>query len=323
MSKPLDNEHVSGALPAFLDGTLDSADAASVEEHLSACEECAQEAAGLKFLRAPSEGGLTSSERTALEHRVMAGIAEDPSEAPVVELRPRKSVGARVAQVLGAAAAIAVFGTLLYMGSTIGGGDGADESAGTALEAENGDREGRRNGDRNRSRPAAIAADSAASKEESTAATAGDASGGAGSSFKGAPDPRFEVAEDPYTSADLQKLGESSLASVTFASYYSADDAEGRYTLLEELVAAAEATSGSTVSSQVEECGSQVLDTEDPTIPTFGAIGELDGETALVLGFAWTRTRSGPLDRYMVWAWEKGSCSATLDFVDGRIETAD
>lgn len=318
MSKPLDHENVSASLPAFLEGTLDPVDADAIEQHLASCPECSQEVAGLRFLLPPDKEGLTSSERTALEHRVMAGIAEAPTDAPVVELQPRRGVGARLAQVLGAAAAIAVFGTLLYLGSTMGGADDV-ESAGTASEAEDGRLDDRRSPDRGRSRPAAIAAGTAPSQEQATDATAG----GGGSSPRSAPQPTFAIADEPYTAAGLQKLGESSIASVTFANSYSAQHASRRNRLLEQLVAAAEATSGSIISSQVEECGTQVLATDDPTIPTFGGVGELDGQPVLVLGFAWTRERSGPLDRYMVWAWERGSCSTAVEFVDGRIEAAD
>jgi hypothetical protein len=111
------------------------------------------------------------------------------------------------------------------------------------------------------------------------------------------PRPAFVVADEPYTAARLQKLGESSLASVTFANYYTSSDADGRNTLLEQLVASAENSAGSTVADQVEECAAQVLETEDPTIPTFGAVGELDDRAVLVLGFAWSRSSSKPPTR--------------------------
>ncbi|MBW3594112.1 MAG: hypothetical protein KY391_00930, partial [Actinobacteria bacterium] len=122
--------------------------------------------------------------------------------------------------------------------------------------------------------------------------------------------------------ADLQKRGESSLESVSFAASYSAKDARGNRTLLEQLVDSARARAGDDVAAQVEDCAEQVLETSDPTIPTFGSVGKLDGQEVLVLGFAWTRRSSGPLDRYMVWAWERGSCDVAVDFVEGRIETA-
>ena len=322
MSNSFDHDRVSESLPAFLDGTLGEADARLVEEHLATCEDCRLEAAAVKALRAPVVSPLTDKERLALEHKVMAGIAGD-SPATVTELQPRTKMAARFAQVMGAAAAIAVFATLLYLGSSMGGGDSAEESGadGDAIEQAESSLEDRDEKRARRSQPDSLAADSAADAGTGGAganATAEDAE----SSYKAAPDPRFTVADEPYTSSDLQKLGESSLASVTFAHYYTARDADGRDALLDQLVAAADASSGSEVSSQVYECGLQVLDTEDATIPTFGALGEVDGTPVLVLGFVWSRTSTGPLDRYMVWAWERGDCATAVDFVDGRVETA-
>jgi hypothetical protein len=323
MTTPLDHDRVSELLPAFLDGTLAGSDASALAEHLETCGDCRSEADALRALRVPIEP-LTSSERLALEHRVMAGIADD-SPAPVTELPQRRSVGARVAQVLGAAAAVAVIGTLFYFGSgSMSGGD--DESATTGADtAEVAQEEGGALRDEDRRKAKNRTAADAAAPEAESAEALGSAAGGSAdteSSFKAAPEPTFTVADDPYTAAELQKLGESSLASVRFSNYYSADDAEGRNTLLEQLVAAAKSASDASVAAQVDECGAQVLETEDPTIPTFGALGELDGRPVVVLGFAFTRQSSGSLDRYMVWAWEKGSCATAVDFVEGRIETA-
>lgn len=323
MSKSFDHDRVSESLPAFLDGTLGDADALGVEEHLATCGDCRFEAAAVKALRAPAGSPLTDKERLALEHKVMAGIAGD-APTTVTELRPRTKTGARIAQVMGAAAAIAVFATLLYLGSSMGGDDSVEDTggAGDAIEQAEADLEDRdEERAMERSQPDSLAADSSAEAGSAGAGT-DTGSGDAGTSYKSPPDPRFTVADEPYTSSDLQKLGESSLASVTFAHYYTARDADGRDALLDQLVAAAEASSGSEVSSQVYECGLQVLDTEDPTIPTFGRLAEVDGTPVLVLGFVWSRSSTGPLDRYMVWAWERGDCATAVDFVDGRVETA-
>jgi anti-sigma factor RsiW len=322
MTRSFDHDRVSELLTAFLDGTLTEDDARAIAGHLETCGECRSEAAALKALRAPVEP-LTSSERLALEHKVMAGIADD-APAPVTELPRRRAVGARVAQTLGAAAAVAVIGTLFYFGSGMSGGE--DESATSGADTAEVAQEERRaleDEDRRKGRNR-VAADAAAPEAGNPEALESGAGGSADTeaSFKAAPEPGFTVEDDPFTSAGLQKLGESSLASVRFANYYSADDAESRNTLLEQLVASAEAASDTSVAAQVDECGAQVLETEDPTIPTFGALGELDGQPVLVLGFAFTRQSSGTLDRYMVWAWEEGSCSTAVDFVEGRIETA-
>lgn len=320
MTESFAHDRVSELLPAFLKGTLTEADARAIAEHLETCEDCRSEVAAVKALWVPVEP-LTSSERLALEHKVMAGIAGD-APAPVTELSRRRGMGARVAQALGAAAVVAAIGTFFYLGGGMGSGD--DESAssgGDTAEVAQEERGPLRDQDGGRGKNR-VAADAAAPEAAEGLGSGAGGSADTESSFKAAPEPTFTIADEAFTAAGLQKLGESSLASVRFANYYSADDTESRNTLLDQLVSSAEAASDASVAAQVDECGAQVLETEDPTIPTFGVLGELDGRSVLVLGFAFTRQSSGTLDRYMVWAWEKGSCSAAVDFVEGRIETA-
>ena len=320
MDKPIDHQRCSELLPGFLSGALSAPEIAAVDEHLSACEECRAERRALEILAAPDDEPLTARERSALESGVMAGIAKETGERPiVVPLERKKPIGQRVAQVLGAAATIAVLASLVYFGTLSGGDDdtagGSGETASVeeleAPVADAGKAKGRRSG---------AGGGSAGSDTSQGTLEAASGDTATGTSFK-APTPTFSVDGDPYTSGELQKRGESSLASVTFANAYSANDASGRLALLDQLVEAARAQAGDEVAEQVERCGAQVLDTQDPTIPTFGSIGELDGRDVLVLGFAWTRSSSGPLDLYMVWAWERGSCEVAVDFIDGRIET--
>lgn len=308
-----DHEQLSDLLPALLDGRLAPAEAAELEAHLAGCDQCRAERRGLELLRAEPGEGLTAGERAALERGVMAGIAGEPEVATVVPFEPRRRFGARVAGTLGAAAVIALFATFVYFGISGGGDD--DESGGESparVEQESGGADfaeedrAYENGD--------------GGVDEEAGAAVGDTTAG---TALAAPTPRFVVEDEPLTGADLQKRGESSLASVRFATAYRANSSvdDGR-SLLEQLVDSAHAAAGPEVAEQVEECASQVLDTQDPTIPTFGSVGELDGREVLVLGFAWSRKSSGPLNRYMVWAWERGDCDVAVDFIDGKIETA-
>lgn len=321
MTEDRDHLELSERLPALLDGTLPSEDAADVEAHIAACDECRAELRGLELLRSGQSEALSATERGTLERGVMAGIAGEPEEATVTPLEPRRRAAARVAGVLGAAAVVVALGTFMYLGSSGGDDESALGGADTAqVENEEGaveDRRAAEDADRKANGGGGAAAQGEAGTEAASDAAA------ATTALK-APTPKFRVEDEPLTAADLQKRGESSLESVTFAASYSADDADrdGSRTLLEQLVEAADEAAGNTVGDQVEECAEQVLDTRDPTIPTFGSVGELDGQEVLVLGFAWSRTSSGPLDRYMVWAWERGSCDVAVDFVDGKIETA-
>ena len=320
MTDSFDLDHVSGSLPAFLAGELARDEADRVIEHLAECAACRQEARAVELLRGPAGDPMTSSERLALEHRVMAGIAgDDPTPAPVRKRTPGR---ARLAQALGAAAVLATVGTFFYLGG-MSGGDGQSDAGSGISGGDTVDEAGEPEMDRE-ARRGDSGTDSLADAAGGSGGGAADAgkSAGAGVPASNVPGPRFSIAADPYTPADLERLGESGLDSVRFANYYSADDADGRFTLLEQLVRSADKTSGASVAAQVEECGTQVLDSKDPIIPTFGAIGRLRDQDVVVLGFAWTRRATGPLDRYMVWAWERGSCDTAVDFVDGRIEAA-
>ena len=318
MKDQIDHLRCSELLPAFLDRTLGPSDAAAVEAHLESCDECRAERRGLELLRSEETDGLSTSERGALERGVMAGIAQDPDTATVVTLPPRRQFGARVAGVLGAAAVVVVIATFFYLGVSGGDDQSPSLSGGDTQEVE--DEAGRSVERSTRFNNKAGSGGGESADRGPVPAAAQDTTSSAG--LRAAPSPRFRVDEKPLTGADLQKRGESSLESVTFAASYSANDARGSRTLLEQLVDAADNAAGGEVAAQVEECGGQVLDSEDPTIPTFGSVGELDGREVLVLGFAWTRRSSGPLDRYMVWAWERGSCDVLVDYVDGKIETA-
>ena len=312
------HEACSEQLAAFREGTLPDEGARVVADHLASCEECRSELRGLEGLAAEPGEALTIAERAALERGVMAGIAEETGEHAVVSFTPAAHRGRRWAGALGAAATVAVIASVAYFGAT-GGLDspmmsGADSGeAQRELGGDSADRAGREG---NTARADQAADDDVAMEAESGSSGAG-AGGGAG-----APVPTFSVERRPLTGPDLQKRGESSLQSVRFAAFYSADDADGSRTLLEQLVDDASASAGADVADQVDRCASQVLETSDPTLPSFGTLGTLDGDEVLVLGFAWTRAKTGPLDRYMVWAWERGSCEVAVDFVEGKIETA-
>lgn len=322
MTEELSHERCSELLPGFLEGALPADDARRVERHLASCDECRMEKRGLEALTAGETEGLTTMERVTLERGVIGGISEDAPTGTVVPLAPKRRFGVRVAGALGAAATVAVIATLAYFGSSGGldeAGMGGADTAQVAEEDGPNDRDRTDAAGRRKTKAAkagGTVSDSAALNSEAEAVGAG------GAAQDSAPVPTFRVEQRPLTGAILQKRGESSLDSVRSAAYFSYDDTAGARTRLEQLVKAARSSAGEGVADQVDRCASQVLETSDPAVPTFGVLGTLDDREVLVLGFAYTRARSGPLDRYMVWAWERGSCDVAVDFVEGKIETA-
>lgn len=312
---PMDHDRCSEMLPAFLEGKLDDAEQRNVAAHLAECEQCRQERAGLASLLAGPSAALTADERARLESGVMSAIGEG-HDATVVPLPQRVPFGPRAAGLLGAAAVIAVIATFVYFGF-LGGGAGEDTGVGGLTHADTEERQA----------PAAEDADkggdrgSKRTKDKARRGMLESAAGTSGDFTSDAPTPNFVISRDPYTSAELEKIGESSPPSLTFAHYYNASDADSG-TGLDQLVTSAEQVAGSAVAEQVEECAGRVLGSERSILPTFGALGEVDGNDALIVGFAWTSRSRGPLDRYMVWAWQRGDCDVTLEYIEGRIETA-
>ena len=309
----IDHDRCSELLVDFLEGKLSEDEQQAVADHLANCEPCNSERAGLASLLEGEPATLTPEERTRLETGVMSAIGES-DEGIVVPLKRRATFGSGAARFLGAAAAITVIGTFIYFGVAGSGGDdgagGSGDTAQTEFDAPVAEEAA--------GQDAGAGGGTSRTKNKRGAASLGAAA----DSLRDAPSPTFVVSRDPYTSADLQKLGESSLPSVTFANAYRADDADSSATVLEQLVRLAEQSAGEDVADQVEECAGRVLGSEESILPTFGATGEVNGEAALVVGFAWTSRSRGSLDRYMVWAWEQGNCDVTLDYIEGRIETA-
>ncbi len=310
----IDHERCSELLRSYVAGELSDDDVTAVAEHLATCEQCRREHAALERLWPEEDVTLTPDERTRVRRGVMAAIGHEDA-APVVSLRQRKGFGARAAAVLGAAAAITVIGAFVYLGVMGAGSDDADTA-------------GRSGGDTtqqfNAGAPEAEEERSAADRK--TRSKKGTVADTAGTSLDAAaapqPRPGFMVATDPYTSAELEKLGESGLPTVMIARFYNARDADSSVTLLEQLVAAARNRVGDDIAEQVETCAARVLDSEKRIVPTFGAAGEFDSDDAVIVGFAWTTRSSGRLNRYMVWAWAEGDCDVTLEYIEGFIETA-
>ena len=320
MKENMDHTTCSELLLDFVAGSLPPDDHRAVEAHLENCEECRAEETALVALRTLDEGApmLSPLERTHLESAVMAGVSARDDDA-VVALEPRRSkAGARIAQALGAAAVVAVIATFGYL-AIAGGGEDSDLQTAGDTSSESRDRAGLEEGPELSAPQDGGGADQGGGGEalaDDAAETTTAAS--AGGSFA-EPQPTFEVV-GAVTSDRLERLGESSLGSVRFAHAYRADDDASGGDLLGHLVEVAAEVSGEDDSKQIEECASRVMESDDTILPTFGLVGKLGDRDVLVLGFAWSPRRSGSLDRYMVWAWERGNCDVAVEYIDGRIK---
>ena len=321
MNERIDHDRCSELLAAFHRGELEEREARAVADHLRGCDECRAESAAAALLMEPgTDAPLSPAERSRIETSVMAAVSTaKPDTENVVSLTQKRTPwGARMAQALGAAAVVALIATFAYLGLAGGGDDsdgGADVASRSAAEVD--DAEGKLSA---QDEPVAegAAADSAGGGGSGTTESLEAATGTTTAPNFKAPEPTFAIARR-LSANRLEKLGESGLGSVRFENAYRAADRDRDSNLLDILVDEAARVSGKEDAVQVEECATRVMETEDPVLPTFGLVGTLDDREVLVLGFSWTPRRSGPLDRYMVWAWERGDCDVTVDYIDGRI----
>ena len=320
----LTHERCSEQLRPLLRGELDAQQAAAVRAHLETCPGCTEEFRGVERLLAGEVEPLTELEQARLRRALEAADADLVRERvvtpAVAAVRTEPAWRRRLAPVVGIAAALLLgLAGIAYLGSG-GDDDGADRAVGEMRE------------------------------EEGQI----DAFGGAGGG--GAPRPRFEVRRERLTTRDIARLGRRSSPLVMFARAYDAEDAEelaDRFVadLAEEAAAAepeafgrgtramteaAQNVDGEAAENQdapaaasapvakdaaadtLQRCAAPVLE-RYPALPAYAAYARLNGRRVLLIGFVWTERSSGPLNRFMIWAWPIGSCDAPVAFQSGEI----
>jgi hypothetical protein len=294
MSTTISHERCSELLGPYARGELAGDDASSVERHLEGCDACRSERAGLTVLLSLPGTELTVTEREHLRRSVGSGLENAPGTS-VIRPSPR-NWRARLAPALGAAALVgAIAGGAYYVAA----GGGAPE-ANTGADA-------------GEARP-----------ETSVEQKVLDTSGGGGSAPVLTPVPDFSIVRDPFTSAELTRLGRSALPMVLFSRAYTGRDASRRREgFLNQLAGRASDAAGSRYASLVKECAHSILQNDTPKLPAFGAMGRLHHDQVMVLGFAWAKDSSEHLNQFDVWAWPRDSCRSPVDHQVGRIHAGD
>lgn len=298
MNEP--EEHPTSLLLAYVRGELEDDDARAIQDHLDGCRRCADEEGGARMLILDPGSELNDLERARLHHAVIAAT----TESRAIHGNP---FARRLAPYLGTAAVLA----LLAVGILVvdpAGDDAAGPESGVEAEMDAG--------------PPALDEDGArrlnveSQDEAATEELGEDASGAFVTGQSAGPTPHFEPAAGRMAAADLDRLGRSSEPFSAFARAYEADAAPVvQPTVLEQLTNRFPARE----KEVVRACARQVLRTRT-AIPVYGGYGSLDGEEVLLLGFAWTPGTSGALDRFMVWAWPRGSCESPLVYRFGWID---
>jgi hypothetical protein len=287
-----DHTRYSELLGDYVRAQLPAAEAEALELHLQTCEECRAETAALHALAVEPEP-LSELERARLRSQVVSARSPAPR---------RRSFWGRVAPALSAAALIVLVAIGVYQGfSSRGGGDDTADTAAPRPAAEGG----------GAGQDAATGLESTVEAKDATASTLRAT----------ASQPEFALAAGSFTLDDLRRFGRDSDLFKGFTGYTVSDARRNRGKFLARLEKLAPA---SQIRAQVQECADQVFaGVDSPLLPAYGAIGSLvqnkSEEPALVLGFAYVREGSGPLNAFQLWVWPRGDCDSPIGYTAAKI----
>ncbi|MEA2434054.1 MAG: hypothetical protein QOG54_1511 [Actinomycetota bacterium] len=327
MKPQMNHERTSELLPALLRGELDAESQADLETHLAGCADCAAERSSLQALFALTEPEpLSEMERTRLHRAVMAAAASEPEGAPAtVPAADAKESrwGPGLYRILGAAALLVIIGVFVF--SNRGANDaGLPTSAGDTTNQQDSPTED--NG-------AAV---------ESLQATDGPQAVWAGNVGQISDGELKKLAEKGFTTPShaTSKAARSSaqIAAPTPANDSSAGGvAEGSapaggstgggaagdttFSGAQQAIFDLESQAPANVGPQIEECINKVIEgmPDQATIPVYAATGSYKGDKVLVLGFLFQAELEIGYDRYMVWAFPKGSCDIPVQYLFGDL----
>jgi hypothetical protein len=298
MKNAMDHERCSELLLPYLKGELEEADREQVDRHLRSCGTCTEEKSAIERLLAVEASPMTAGERRSLHGAVADRL---PSTTPDREVVSTPARGARwfgrTAPALGAVALIAlavVFATSLLSGE---GDEGEGGSAITGpRERLQGEADGTEGGGAGGVAPQGAAPD----EEKDTAERAV---------------PHFERGAKDITRSALSKLPESEPAFDVVAGVTRSKAG----TLQTNYASALSDQAPPDTRAQVRECSESVAASQGAVVPTYGAEGEYRGKDALLVGFV-AGSNGGPLNRYMLWLWPKGSCDVPLEYLSGPLK---
>ena len=303
MKDAMTHERCSELLGQFARDELDDEQVGAIEGHLAACDDCRQELRGLMALLDYQFEGLTGTELVRLERAITAAMKADRDEVtPVTPLEPRGESRRSFAGVfLGAAATLLVvtFAILSLQGGEDNGDGGGDAAVAPESDAAEGGA-----GDIKGPHPVFAAGATAlgtASKEESE------------DNLEAERNALF--VSNTLTDADLERVGKSRL----FQRFAAAYDSEDAAALQDQFVAELAQDAGSGAGT-VTLCSRNTLEASTgPALPVVGSFARFDGDRALLLGFIYTDRSEGPLNRYSVWVWPRGSCDSPLRTASGNV----
>ena len=303
MRDDLNHEEISEKLLLLSREELSARDRELVLTHLESCADCRLELRSIEALTAAEPLAMTAREQRKLHARV--GRAVEPNEPIVIGSKLGEGWARRFAPTMAAAALLLLVAVIGLSG--LSGQTSNDESAtgsGADLQEDaGGDAGGSRDGLEEEPAPEA-------------APGAGEDDGDGSGTQKGEPKPVFESGLRASALED-EAGGSPSPVLDRFATAFTTSDAaenEGLYVSLLAKQAPGE------LRGQVSDCGGEVRERRsEPVLAAYGTVTQLEGEKGLELGFAYSKSPTGPLTDYMVWTWPLGSCSSTLRYTTGEL----
>jgi len=293
MKNDMDHERCSELLLPFLRRELKESERDRVAAHLASCDERSSESEALERVLGNEITRMTEAERAGLHAGVTSRLdAPGTESAHDVLPAPRSSRLRRALPALGAVAVIAlgtVFAANLLSGGADDGAGGGD--AGGGGQSSTGDDSGE-----------ALLED-AAPEAAPSEAKADDGRV-----------PYFKPGAGKIDGKNLERLANEG-AFRALSGFRSSKAGNLRFALTESL--SDQAPPGT--RDQVKACVDSVAGSQGSVLPAYGAEGKYKGKEALLLGFV-SGADSGPLNRYMLWLWPKGSCDVPLDYLSGPLK---
>jgi hypothetical protein len=311
MDEPMTHERCSELLRGYVRGELAGDVADEVRAHLAGCADCrAEEAAAAALVEAPEV--MDDVERARLHRALAQELFASAANADVAAAGAAEPPWRRwIVPALGSAAAVLVVVLVLASGGiSITGGEDADQG-GSAPAGIDRLEEG---ADRAEDAGAGGGSEAFGTTEEEEMELE-DAEPDAARAVAAGPRPEFDADAGTLTVPELSATGRSSDLFRSFAARYTLADVPALDDEFLKVLARAAGTAG----SDVRKCAA-TLPQDGTLLPAYGALGEYEGEDALVVGFVTSDAASAALDRYLMWIWPRDSCRQPIETLFEEID---
>jgi hypothetical protein len=297
MGTDMDHTRCSELLPGYQRGELAPAEAAAVRSHLHGCEDCSQELAGLKLLRAADDEPLTADERDRIHASIAAAVADEVTQTAIAPAR--RPLWSRLAPALaGVATLVVIVVAAVSLSGGLSGSDSADEGD-PALEsgAGGGDAED----------PARDAQDYA---DSMTAFYAGDLGKVTESSLSRDTRKRRFVSR---AGSEMDDVSLGAAAEENAEPQAGSDGSRPEPSDASDYLRSLRAQADAAVGRQIADCARSVAAAvRYETVPVYAATATLEGDRVLLIGFNWTKSGGKELGQFMLWAWPIGDCTTPV-----------